>query len=278
LRALLLGIALACLAAGGTRVRIVAVDDAGDTLRLDAPARRVVSLDPTTTELLFAIGAGSALVGRTDACDFPAEAGAVPSLGGGIPPTVEAVVAARPDLVLLYHAAVNAQPAARLRALGIPLARLRTDRLDAVPRLTRMLGELTGASRGADSVAEAYARDMARERDASRDARPAPLPVVIVAWTQPLIVLGAGSYVSEAVELAGARNIFDDISAPSAQVNLEAVVDRAPRAVIAMDASGVSSLRPEWPVIRLQESAYNHPGPRMPAAIHALRARLAAIH
>jgi ABC-type Fe3+-hydroxamate transport system substrate-binding protein len=84
--------------------------------------------------------------------------------------------------------------------------------------------------------------------------------------------------VSEAVELAGARNIFDDISAPSAQVTLEAVVDRAPRAVIAMDASGVSSLRPEWPMIRLQESAYNHPGPRMPAAIHALRARLAAIH
>jgi len=278
LRALLLGIALACLAAGGTQVRIVAVDDAGDTLRLDAPARRIVSLDPTTTELLFAIGAGSAIVGRTDACDFPAGARAVPSLGGGIPPTVEAVVGARPDLVLLYHAAVNAQPAARLRALGIPLARLRTDRLDAVPRLTRMLGELTGASRGADSVAEAYARDIARERDASRDARATPLPVVIVAWTQPLIVLGAGSYVSEAVELAGARNIFDDISAPSAQVTLEAVVDRAPRAVIAMDASGVSSLRPEWPVIRLQESAYNHPGPRMPAAIHALRARLAAIH
>jgi iron complex transport system substrate-binding protein len=278
LRALLLGIALACLAAGGTRVRIVAVDDAGDTLRLDAPARRIVSLDPTTTELLFAIGAGSALVGRTDACDFPAGAGAVPSLGGGIPPTVEAVVAARPDLVLLYHAAVNAQPAARLRALGIPLARLRTDRLDAVPRLTRMLGELTGASRGADSVAEAYARDIARERDALRDARATPLPVVIVAWTQPLIVLGAGSYVSEAVELAGARNIFDDVSMASAQVTLEAVVDRAPRAVIAMDASGVSSLRPEWPVIRLQESAYNHPGPRMPAAIHALRARLAAIH
>jgi iron complex transport system substrate-binding protein len=277
LRALLLGMALACLPAGGTRVRIVAVDDAGDTLRLDAPARRVASLDPTTTELLFAIGAGSALVGRTEACDFPAEARAVPSLGGGIPPTVEAVVAARPDLVLLYHAAVNAQPAARLRTLGIPLARLRTDGLDAVPRLTRILGELTGASRGADSVAEVYARNIQRERDASRGTRATPLPVVIVAWTQPLIVLGAGSYVSEAVELAGARNIFDDISMPSAQVTLEAVVDRAPRAVIAMDASGVSSLRPEWPVIRLQESAYNHPGPRMPAAIHALRARLAAI-
>jgi ABC-type Fe3+-hydroxamate transport system substrate-binding protein len=286
LRALFLGIALVCLQADGTPVRIVAVDDAGDTLRLNGPARRVVSLDPTTTELLFAIGAGSTLVGRTDACDFPTEAKRVPSLGGGIPPNIEAVAGARPDLVLLYHAGLNAQPAARLRDLGIPLARLRTDRLDDVPRLTRMLGELTGAGRAADSVAETYARDLARQRATSLGARTAPLPVVIVAWDQPLIVLGAGSYVSQAVELAGARNVFGDIPSPSAQVTLEAVVDRAPRAIIAMSASGAAFSRPEWRalsaareqhVVRLEESAYNHPGPRMPAAIHALRARLAEI-
>jgi ABC-type Fe3+-hydroxamate transport system substrate-binding protein len=286
LRALLLGIALVCLPAGGTPVRIVAIDDAGDTLRLDAPARRVVSLDPTTTELLFAIGAGPKLVGRSAACDFPAEARKVPSLGGGIPPNVEAVVATRPELVLLYHAAVNAQPAARLRDLGIPLARLRTDRLDGVTRLTRMLGDLTGTRRAADAVAETYSRELERERAASGNASRAALPVVIVAWDQPLIVLGAGSYVSEAVELAGARNIFRDIPSPSAQVTLEAIVDRAPRAVLAMSASGAALGRPEWRavaavregrVLRLEESAYNHPGPRMPAAIHALRARLARI-
>ena len=192
-----------------------------------APARRVVSLDPTTTELLFAIGAGHTVVGRTDACDFPTEAKRVPSLGGGIPPNVEAVAGARPDLVLLYHGGTNAEPAARLRALGIPLARLRTDRLDDVPRLTRLLGELTGAGRGADSVAaDVFARSRPRARRVGGARRIAPVPVLILAWDQPLIALGAGSYVSEAVELAGARNIFDDIASPSAQVTLEAVVDR----------------------------------------------------
>ncbi|MEZ0335798.1 MAG: ABC transporter substrate-binding protein [Gemmatimonadales bacterium] len=285
--ALLLGSALVCLPAGGTPMRIVAVDDAGDSVRLDAPARLVVSLDPTTTELLFAIGAGHTVVGRTDACDFPTEAKQVPSLGGGIPPNVEAVAGARPDLVLLYHGGTNAEPAARLRALGIPLARLRTDRLDDVPRLTRLLGELTGAGRGADSVARIFSRDLARERAASEAAGIAPVPVLILAWDQPLIVLGAGSYVSEAVELAGARNVFDDVASPSAQVTLESVVDREPRAILAMSASGETlSRRPEWRtvsaaregrILRLDESAYNHPGPRMPAAIHELRARLAAI-
>ncbi len=111
--------------------------------------------------------------------------------------------------------------------------------------------------------------------------------MLILAWDQPLIALGAGSYVSEAVELAGARNIFDDIASPSAQVPLEAVVDRAPRAILAMSSSGEAlSRRPEWRtvpavqagrVFQLDESSYNHPGPRMPAAIRTLRARLAGI-
>src|SRR5688572_5362167 len=68
---------------------------------------RIVSLNPTTTELLFALGAGPRLVGRSDACDYPPRAASVPSLGGGFPPSVEAVVGARPDLVVLYHSSGN---------------------------------------------------------------------------------------------------------------------------------------------------------------------------
>ncbi len=289
---LVLGGALVCRSADGSPVRdapqrIVALDDAGDTVHLAGPARRVVSLDPTTTELLFAIGAGAALAGRTDACDFPAAAAAVPSVGGGIPPNVEAVAASGPDLVLLYHGGANAGPAARLRGLGIPVARLRTDRLGDVPRLARLLGDFTGSRQGADSVARAYLAELNRERAAARAGSTAPVPVLILAWEQPLIALGAGSFVSEAAELAGARNIFADVSAAAAPVALEAVVNRNPRAVLTMGASGEAiTHRPEWRavatvrqgrVFRLDQSAYNHAGPRMPAAIRALRRRLAAI-
>ena len=285
--ALLLGSALVCRPAGGAPARIIAIDDAGDTVRLAAPARRVVSLNPTTTELLFAIGAGASLAGRTDACDFPAEAARVPSVGGGIPPNVEAVAARRPDLVLIYHGGANGEPAARLRALGIPVARLRTDRLDDVPRLARLLGDLTGSRRAADSVARVYSEDLERERAASRAAGTPPLPVLVLAWDQPLVVLGTGSFVSEAIELAGARNVFADIAAPSAPVALESVVRRQPGAIVTMAASGETiARRPEWRsvaavragrIFRLEESVYNHPGPRMPAAIRALRERLTAV-
>ena len=97
----------------GGKIRLV--DDAGDTVRLPAPARRVVSLIPATTELLFAIGAGSSLVGRTSYCDYPPAAKAVPDLGDGIRPSIEAVLGQRPDLVVIYNSGQNAAVADRLR-------------------------------------------------------------------------------------------------------------------------------------------------------------------
>ncbi len=138
--------------AGGTHI----VDDAGDTVVVPAAARRVVSLIPATTELLFAIGAGPAVVGRTAWCDYPAAAAKVPNLGDGIAPNVEAVLASRPDLVILYNSAQNADIAARLRRLGIAALRLNTDSLGDVDRVGRLLGRLTGHARAADSVAAVF--------------------------------------------------------------------------------------------------------------------------
>src|SRR2546427_4295910 len=84
---------------------IAVTDDAGRRVTLAAPARRIVSLLPSFTEILFAIGAGDRLVGRTTWCDYPPEALAVPSVGDGMPPSVEAGAARRPDLVLAYPGA-----------------------------------------------------------------------------------------------------------------------------------------------------------------------------
>src|SRR5512142_17702 len=115
-------------------------DDAGDTVAVAVPARRVVSLIPATTEILFAIGAGGQLAGRTKWCDYPAEASRVPDVGDGMNPNLEAVVAARPDLVVLYRSGQNASAAERLRTLGIPAIQVRSDALADVPRLARLLG------------------------------------------------------------------------------------------------------------------------------------------
>ncbi len=116
------------------------LDDGGTPVSLPGPPRRIVSLIPATTELLFALGAGDRLVGRTTWCDYPAEAARVPDLGNGIGPNLEAVVGARPDLVLLYLSPGNAAATERLRALGIPVLQLRTDRIVDLDRIARLLG------------------------------------------------------------------------------------------------------------------------------------------
>src|SRR2546423_13297014 len=118
---LLLAALPACREAGRapTRGSLVVTDDAGRRVVLAAPARRVVSLLPSFTELLFAIGAGDRLVGRTTWCDYPPEAVRVPSVGDGMPPNVEAVAARHPDLVVLYRSGPNITAAEQLERLGI---------------------------------------------------------------------------------------------------------------------------------------------------------------
>jgi iron complex transport system substrate-binding protein len=284
--ALVLGSLAACRPAGGSSTAAILVDDAGDHVRLGAPLGRIVSLNPTTTELLFALGAGPRLVGRSSACDYPAGAGAVPSVGGGFPPAVEAVVGTRPDLVVLYHSAGNAAAAARFRALGIPVLRLRTDRLHDVARAARLLGEAVGAAAAGDSIADRLEVELAAERAAGRDST-RHFPTLLLAWDQPVIALGASSFVSELVELAGGRNVFADIPSPSAPVSLEVIAERNP-GVVLLVGSEIPGLerRPEWRVLpavragrllRLTESSSNRPSPRAPAAARALRSRLAAL-
>src|SRR5882762_3833828 len=111
----------ACARAEHVPVRggIAVTDDAGRRVTLAAPARRIVSLLPSFTEIVFAIGAGDRLVGRTTWCDYPPEALAVLSVGDGMPPSVEAVAARRPDLVVLYRSGPNVTAAEQLERLGI---------------------------------------------------------------------------------------------------------------------------------------------------------------
>jgi len=204
--------------APATTVRLV--DDAHDSVAVAAPAHRIASLIPATTELLFALGAGDALVGRTAWCDYPPPAARVTNLGDGINPTLEAILAVHPDLVLLYNSAQNAAAADRLRGLGIPAILLNTDRLADVPRLSHVLGRLTGHQRQADSIVAEFDRALAA-------ASPPPLPtrpkVLLLVWEQPPMTIGRGSFLSELVRRAGGDNLFDDVTSSSGAVSIEAV-------------------------------------------------------
>ncbi|HSB55062.1 MAG TPA: helical backbone metal receptor, partial [Gemmatimonadales bacterium] len=220
-------LALALPACGGHAAPSsgTSLDDVGHRIALTRPARRIVSLSPSTTELLFAIGAGPALVGRTRWCDYPPEAASVPSVGDGLDPNVELVVSRRPDLVVLYASTGNQGIIARLDALGIASASLKLDRLDDLPRAARLLGRLAGMAPRADSLAAWYQARL----DSARSAGAAPeRRVALVVWDNPPIVIGAGSFLTEVVALAGARNVFDDVAQPSAPTGIETITARDP--------------------------------------------------
>jgi iron complex transport system substrate-binding protein len=273
---------LACRQPGPQSRTLVVVDDAGDSVAARVPATRVVSLIPASTELLFAIGAGPAVVGRTQWCDFPREAAAVPDLGAGINPNLEAVLSARPDLVILYNSAQHAGVASRLRGLGIPAIRINTDALADVPRIGALLGRLTGHSHGADSMNAVFDTALA---SATTDPGSARRPkLLLLVWEQPPMTIGRGSFLSELVERAGGENLFADVSTSSGPVSIEAVTVRDPDLILTTTAGPAGfAKRPEWQVVRavrerrflnVSGSEYERPGPRSPRAIRTLSERL----
>jgi iron complex transport system substrate-binding protein len=206
------------------------VDDFGDTVRLSGRAERIVSLTPATTEILFALGAGARLVGRGDYDHWPDSALQVRSLGPGLRPNVEAILAVKPDLVLLYASQDNRAAAQRLRDAGITTAAFKVDRIEQFARTTRMLGRLIGDSARGALVADTVLRTLDSVRAVTRSL--SPVSVVLPTWSKPLIVIGGGSFMSELVTIAGGRNVYDSVASPSPTVTLEDVVRRNPDAVL----------------------------------------------
>ena len=252
--------------------------------RPDGPtAHRIVSLLPSFTEILFAIGAGDRVVGRTAWCDYPPAARAVPSVGDGMPPNVEAVAARTPDLVVLYNSGPNVIAAKQLEGIGIRTVLLDLNRLEDLGPAARTLGRLTGLEQRAESLA-AVMDSLPR-----RPPAPSTTSITFVVWDNPPIIIGAGSYLHQLAALAGARNVFGDVAAPSAQVSLETIAARDPQwiAVLADSAPPVPpafAKRREWRSVRavreahfllLQGSLFGRPGPRSGEAVRVLQGLLA---
>lgn len=214
-------------------------DDFGQTV-VPGNARRIVSLNPATTEMLFAIGAGSRLIGRTTWDSYPDSARQVPDMGPGLRPNLEVVLAARPDLVILYASADNRSAADRLRSLGVTTLAVKNDSIGDLARTMRLLARVTGDSARAEVVVDSVHATLGRVRAATAGLERRTAFWYI--WDSPLITIGRGSFMSELLDIAGAKNLYDDIAAPSANVALEDVVTRNPHWVVA-GPEGTRNLR-----------------------------------
>src|SRR5438876_9862763 len=267
---------------------VAVTDDAGRRVTLSAPARRIVSLSPAVTELLFALGAGDWVVGRTTWCDYPPAARAVPSVGDGLNPNLEAVAARRPDLVILYRSALNETAAQQLARLGIAAAVVRQDRLEDLARAAGLVATLTG--RGAAGASLARGIDSLLHAPAPPAPAAARRRVAFVVWDNPPMVIGGGSYLDELATLAGARNVFHDVESASATVAIETIAARDPDAIVVLSdtapaAPAAFAGRREWQAVRavrerrfvqLTGSLYGRPNSRAAQAVAELRRLLAA--
>lgn len=274
--------AVACAPARDAAPGAVAVDDFGDTARIAAPATRIVSLNPVTTELLFAMGAGDRLVGRTTWDLYPEAATRVTDVGNGMQPNVEAVLGQRPDLVILYASESNRAAAAQFRRAGVHTLTYRTDHIADLPRITAVFARALGL---ADSGAAAIDTVIAA-LDSLRALPPrakAPRAFFYV-WDVPLLTIGKGSYLNELLELAGGENVFGDVEAPSPQVALEEIARRDPD-VILVGPNNAAKVRAHaaWQSVRavregrllvIDTTIVGRPGVRMAEGARHLRALL----
>jgi iron complex transport system substrate-binding protein len=262
-------------------------DALGRTVALERPAKRIVSLSPSVTEILFAIGAGSCVVGRTEFCDYPAEALSLPAVGGfsGATVSVERIVALRPDLVIV-SGDMHQRLIPLLEAVSIAVFAVEPQDFREVYATIEALGRLCGYEAGAADVVSDMEAKLDRVKTAK--AKPAPaadrggekrLPSVFwVLFSPPLMTAGGGSFVNEVITLAGGRNIFGDSGELWPQVSIEQVLARKPDWILGgadlnMDAILFAPLLKNLAAVKNRrialidaDSAYRY-GPRLADAV-----------
>jgi iron complex transport system substrate-binding protein len=262
-------------------VRIV--DDAGITLRLPHAARRIISLIPSATETLIALGAAPQVVGRTD-YDVAPEVARVASVGGGIDPSIEAIVALHPDVVIAWDQNKRLRTHEKLIALGIPVVSLRTEDTSDVFRDIAQLGAISGHTARARSIADSIRADF---RQVARSVIAAPHPVVFfVLYDEPPMTASPATFVGQLITLAGGRLAFPEHGPLWPTVSMESLVQRAPDVIVLPKGEkGVITLEklrqmPGWRdlaavrdgrVVTIPANLVNRPGPRLGDAARALR-------
>lgn len=267
-----------------SRAAIQVTDPAGRTVSLEEPARRVVALIPAMTEWIVAMGGQDRLVARTDYDQQPGLA-ELPSVGGGLTPSVEWLAARRPDLVVAWPDAPSRSLVSRLERLDVAVYTAPVESAEDALRVATDLGTLLGLG----PAAAAAAAEVRAGFDSVRSAvAPRESPSVLyLIGLDPLTAAGAGTFVDDLLGIAGGRNILGDVAVLWPQVSLEEVVKRSPDVILVASFSVGDPLRalagrPGWrevPAVRmgavhaLDPDRVNRPGPAMHQSA-ALLARL----
>jgi len=204
-------------------VLVIAVSAGAD------PPKRIVSLAPQITEILYALDLGDNIAGVTTFCDYPPEAKEKPKIGGMSNPSLEAVVSLEPDIVVMTTDGTPKEFQARLETLRIKHYVFTARRISELPDAIREIGAALEVRERADE----FAGELQRTLDGFKDKKAgAPLRVLFVVWPEPLVVAGPGTAVGDAIELLGHENIAAGARLNYPKYSLEEVLRQAPDAIL----------------------------------------------
>lgn len=220
-------------APAGAHAAITVVDDSGARVTVGQPARRVISMAPHITELLFAAGGGDKVVGAMNYSDYPEAAKKIPLVGSSSQLDLERLVALKPDLLVVWQSGNTARQLDQLRQLGIPLFYSEPQQLDQVATSLLRLGQLLGTERTAQPAAAAFRARVATLRARYGSPLPvrAPVRVFYQIWDKPLYTLNGSQIVSDAISLCGGENVFAKLSVKAPEVSIEAVIQADPEVI-----------------------------------------------
>lgn len=228
--ALVLLLAFMLVPAAQAAASVTVRDDLGHEITLPQPARRIVSLAPHVTELLYAAGAGAQLVGASNYSDYPAAATQLPSVGSFAALDLERVLSLKPDLVVGWHSGNKPSQLARLREFGIPVYESQPADFGMIADALEKLAHLAGTdAAGQTAAADFRARWQALQ---TRYQGRAPVSVFYQIWSQPLMTLNGKHMVSSVLRLCGGRNVFADLPQLAPTVDVESVLAADPQVIL----------------------------------------------
>jgi iron complex transport system substrate-binding protein len=263
------------------------VDELGRTVRIPVNPTRIISLAPSLTETVYALGADDRLVGDTDYCDYPPAAQKKPKVGGVIDPNLEQIVALRPDLVLVTKDSNRPETVRALENFGIPSYATAPRKVKDIITSTEKLAEVLNVSAAGKTVADDMERRLATLQ--SKLSGVPPRRVLFVVWMEPLISVGQDTFVADAIIKAGAVSIVDS-SQDWPQISMEEVAHLQPDFLVfapshtqtaAQSYESLANL-PGWSIltavrehhIAVASDAIIRPAPRMISAIEDLARQL----
>ena len=209
---------------------ITVTDMMGREITLDEPATRVVALSAADCEVLYAVGAGDALVGRGEYCDYPAEVLEVPSVQSGYDTNIEQIIALEPQVLLMSSMAQTEEQVAQLEEAGIKVVVSDAQDIEGVYTAVEMIGKLMGKEKEAEQViidmqvAFADLTNSTAGRGKTVYFEVSPLEYGL--WTA-----GKGTFMNEIAEMLGMKNIFDDVEG-WAEISEEQVIERNPDYIV----------------------------------------------